>query len=748
MRARDTMRDPPPAKPAAADAPPLDPFSAYLVDAAQRTILFWDVMRRRGNQYREHMAQTAPNVLHFGAELVMDARTLDRPVNYGLVRIVPPEGVTVSARKRPFVVIDPRAGHGPGIGGFKTDSQIGVALAAGHPCYFIGFLPQPVPGQTIEDVMAAEAAFLAKVISLHPQADGRPVVIGNCQGGWATMMLAAAHPDLVGPVIVAGAPLSYWNGVRGKAPMRYSGGLFGGSWLTALTGDLGAGIFDGAWLVENFEGMNPSNTLWTKQYNLYSKVDTEAERYLGFEVWWGGHVLLNAGEMQWIVDNLFVGNRLATAEIVTADGIRLDFRTIKTPIICLCSHGDDITPPPQALGWILDLYDSVDDIRANGQTIVYCVHDKIGHLGIFVSASVAKKEHAEFANNIDFIDCLPPGLYEAVLTPVPPGGSRDGAVIGDYVVRFEGRTLDAIRAIGANDAEDERRFAAVARLSEINHGLYRAFLQPWVRAMVTPQSAELMRRMHPLRLGYELVSDQNPLVAALAPLAERVRGQRRPAAPDNPFLAWQEMVSAQIVAGLDAWRDLHDGACEATFHALYGSPLVQAIMGLKASDAPPRPRPGQEPEAAALIREHTAALRRRLGEGGLREAFIRALIYVRLPDLAADERSFNLLQRLRDEHAKDMSLADFKQAFRDQFMMVLLEPEASVAALAKLIAGREADAPKALELLEGVLAVGGPLAPESERRLAEVAAIFRPGAPATEPRPRRRLSVAGGKDAR
>ena len=746
MRARDTLRGLPPTKPptAAADAPAPDPLSAYLVDAAQRTILYWDVMRQRGNQYLEHMAQKVPNVLHFGAELVMAGTSLERPVNYGLVRIVPPQGVTVDPKKRPFVVIDPRAGHGPGIGGFKPESQIGVALAAGHPCYFIGFLPQPVPGQTIEDVMEAEAAFLAKVVSLHPQADGRPVVIGNCQGGWATMMLAAAHPDLVGPVIVAGAPLSYWAGVRGKAPMRYSGGLLGGSWLTALTGDLGAGIFDGAWLVENFEGMNPANTYWAKQYNVYSRIDTEAERYLGFELWWGGHVLLNAREMQWIVDNLFVGNRLATAEIVTHDGIRLDLRNIKTPIICLCSHGDDITPPPQALGWILDLYGSVDDIRANGQTIVYCVHDKIGHLGIFVSAGVARKEHAEFANNIDFIDCLPPGLYEAVITPTASGTAPDGLAVGDYVVRFEGRTLDAIRAIGANDAEDERRFAAAARLSEINHGLYRTFLQPWVRAMVTPQSAELMRRMHPLRLGYELISDQNPLVAALAPLAEQVRGHRRPAAPDNPFLAWQEMVSEQIVAGLDAWRDLHDGACEATFHALYGSPLMQALMGLKASDGPPRPRPGQEPEAAALIREHAAALRQRLGEGGLREAFIRALIYIRLPDLAADERGFNVLQRVRDEHAKDMSLADFKQAFRDQFMMVLLEPEASVAALPKLIAGHEAGAPKALELLESVLAVGGPLLPESERRLRQVGEIFAAAPPAAGGR--RRLAVAGGSD--
>ena len=169
--------------------------------------------------------------------------------------------------------------------------------------------------------------------------------------------------------------------------MRYTGGLLGGCWLTALAGDLGNGTFDGAALVQNFENLNPANTLWTKQHDLYAKVDTEGPRYLGFEKWWGGHVLLNAEEMQWIVDNLFVGNRLATAEIVTRDGVRIDLRNIASPIVCFCSKGDNITPPPQALGWILDLYGSVEDIRANGQTIVYCVHDKVGHLGIFVSGA-------------------------------------------------------------------------------------------------------------------------------------------------------------------------------------------------------------------------------------------------------------------------------------------------------------------------------------------------------------------------
>jgi hypothetical protein len=259
----------------------------YLVDTGQRSVLFLEVMRQRGVQYREHLAETAPHVLNYAVELIVDGRNFKQPVNYALVRIAPPSGVEIDLKRRPFVVVDPRAGHGPGIGGFKADSEIGVAMKAGHPCYFIGFLPEPMPGQTIEDIARAEAIFIEKVIALHPDADGKPCVIGNCQAGWAVMILASLRPELFGPIIVAGAPLSYWAGVRGKYPMRYSGGMLGGSWLTALTSDLGGGKFDGAWLVQNFENMNPSNTLWTKQYNVYSKVDTEADRYLEFERWWG-----------------------------------------------------------------------------------------------------------------------------------------------------------------------------------------------------------------------------------------------------------------------------------------------------------------------------------------------------------------------------------------------------------------------------------------------------------------------------
>ena len=366
-----------------------NPFGAaaqYWTDAWQRGVLILETLNERGNIQLAQAAKEAPHVLNFAAEVVLDGRTLERPVNYALVRIVPPADVTIDPMKPPIVVVDPRAGHGPGIGGMKPESEIGVALRAGHAVYFVGFLPKPVPGQTIEDVCRAEAVFLEEVAKRHPEAEGKPIVIANCQAGWQIMMTAAVRPELAGVIMLAGTPLSYWAGVRGKNPMRYLGGTLGGTWLTALAGDMGAGIFDGASLVGNFESLNPANTFWTKPYNVYSRVDSETERFLEFETWWGSPVLLNAGEMQWIADNLFVGNKLSTGEIRTADGVRIDLRNIKSPIVCFCSWGDDITPPQQALDWILDLYDDVSEIVANGQTIIYSLHHSIGHLGIFGTA--------------------------------------------------------------------------------------------------------------------------------------------------------------------------------------------------------------------------------------------------------------------------------------------------------------------------------------------------------------------------
>ncbi|MFL4977754.1 MAG: DUF3141 domain-containing protein [Xanthobacteraceae bacterium] len=705
---------------------PFAPAVEYMVDAAQRSVLFWDVLRQRGNQYQEHLAKIAPHVLDYAAELVIDGRTLERPVNYALVRIIPPKGVEVDPTRRPFVVVDPRAGHGPGIGGFKADSEIGVALKAGHPCYFIGFLPDPMPGQTIEDIARAEAIFLEKVIALHLAADGKPCVIGNCQAGWAVMILAAVRPELFGPIIIAGSPLSYWAGVRGKNPMRYSGGLLGGSWLTALTGDLGHGKFDGAWLVHNFENQNPANTLWSKQYNLYAKIDTEAPRYLGFERWWGGHVNLNAEEIQFIVDELFIGNKLAAGTIQASDGTNIDLRNIRSPIVVFCSKGDNVTPPQQALGWILDLYDDVDDIRCHGQTIVYTIHETIGHLGIFVSAGVARKEHGEFSSNIDLIDVLPPGLYEAVFEAKSDGTVSPDLVTGDWIMRCESRTLDDIRALGGNDAEDERRFATAARVSEINLALYRTFAQPVVRAMMSAPGAEWMRRLHPLRLQYEMFSDKDPFMASVRTMAERAREDRKPVSADNPFLALQETMSQQIVAGLDAWRDLNEAFAERMFLSIYGSPALQAAVGIDPADTRPQRKAGKDPLHRKLVEERIAELKARIPVGGLRECLVRSLLYIGMPRASVDERGFAAIRRLRgvqDDRPRP-TLAEFKTLLREQYFMLLLDEEATLNAIPDLLPSDRDLRRKALAALRQVLSASREIAGETAERLQRIAQLF------------------------
>jgi pimeloyl-ACP methyl ester carboxylesterase len=700
--------------------------SDFMVDATQRSVLFWDVMRQRGNQFRAHAAETVPHVLDYKVELVIDGRTLERPVNYGLVRVVPPPGVEIDPKRRPFVVVDPRAGHGPGIGGFKSDSEIGVAFKAGHPCYFVGFTPDPLPGQTIEDIARAEAIFLQKVIALHPEADGKPCVIGNCQAGWAIMMLAAIRPELFGPIIVAGSPLSYWAGVHGKNPMRYTGGLLGGSWLTALTSDLSGGKFDGSWLVQNFENMNPANTLWTKQYNVYAKIDSEAPRYLEFERWWGGHVNLNAEEIQFIVDELFVGNNLAAGRIQTSDGTTVDLRNIRSPIVVFCSKGDNITPPQQALGWILDVYENVDEMRSYGQTIVYTIHETIGHLGIFVSGGVARKEHSEFSSNIDLIDVLPPGLYEAKFERKGADTTNPELTTGDWIMTCEPRTLDDLRALGGNDAEDERRFATAARVSEMNLALYRAYVQPFIQACVPSAAGEWLRKLHPLRLQYDLFADGNPFFAPLAGLAEQARQNRKPVAADNPFLAAQETMSRQIVSALDAWRDARDSFAEKMFLSVYGSPMLQAAFGVEPASKRPLRRAGRSPLHRDLLETRIAELKSHIRQGGLRECVIRGLLYVGAARGRIDERGAEALRRIRREHDDSslLTLAQFKAMAREQFFMLLIDQEATLAAIPALLPADMDERRKGFAVMRQVLEASGEISGEAVDRLARVAELF------------------------
>lgn len=695
-------------------------WTAYMIDALQRSVLFVDLLRRRGNEEIEITSRPTATVLRFEHEVVMTGRSLPRPINYSLLHILPLTGVQTDPRKRPVVVVDPRAGQGPGIGGFKAESEIGDALEAGHPVYFIGFSLMPEPGQGFLDVVEGQVKFFERVVERHPDAP-RPFAIGNCQAGYQTLMVAMLRPDLFGPCLVAGSPMSYWQGVHGKDPMRYSGGLLGGSWLTALTSDLGKGKFDGTGLILNFDMLNPANWLWGKQYEVYTNIDTGAERYLEFEKWWGDFIELNGDELQFLVDNLFIGDKLTRNELKSHDGTIFDLRKVTSSIIVFTSSEDNISPPPQALGWILDLYRDVDDIRATGRTIVYCLSHKIGHLAIFVSTKVGAKQDEEFVQMMDVIDCLPPGLHEMVISPRPADVPAGGFVTGDWIARFEQRSLDDIRALGRNSPADDRAFAAVARLSDINLAFYRTFMQPVVRALATQPAADLSRSLDPLRLSYTLFADKNPWMRPVQKLAAEVTVARKPVPPDNPFLAVQAAMSDQITAGLDAYRARRDRLSEQMFFAFYGSPVVQALLGINA-DSTVRPVPGPSSEDVTARQAKAEAYEAMLKTGGLDEALTRAVLYVMAAERTIDQRCALALNVAR-QRLMHLSLAQFKVLVRDQFFVLQLEPTRAVEALAFLVpeAGARKDLLKRLNAIVG--AGDFPLAAGRDR-LARVAAVL------------------------
>jgi pimeloyl-ACP methyl ester carboxylesterase len=669
-------------------------WSRYSVDFAQRSVLFWDTLRQRGNQYLEHERQGLPPVLHFEYETLLDARQFEQPVNYALLRIVPPEGVMVDPKRRPYIVIDPRAGHGPGIGGFKDDSQVGVALRDGHPVYFVMFFQTPEPGQTLLDVCAAEARFVRHVRELHPDSP-KPAIVGNCQGGWAAMMLAAAHPDDMGPIVINGAPMSYWGGAwsegEGDNPMRYSGGMLGGTWLASLWADIGNGVFDGAWLIQNFENLNPANTLWGKLYNVFSHIDTEPPRFLEFERWWGGFYLMNRDEIEWITQNLFVGNKLWEGDRRGAAGQGFDLRQVKSPIILFASMGDNITPPQQAFNWVADIYESTYEIKARGQVIVGLLHEDVGHLGIFVSGRVAKREHAKIISVLKSIEALPPGLWGMEILE---SKGADGETV--YDVRFVEKTLEEVCArLNRFRRTDEKPFKAVAAVSEFNQRAYELFAQPLVQAFSNDYSARLSRELHPLRVERWAWSDMNPMTAWLGAAADLVKGERKALGPDSPLRRLEQMNSELIKASLDLFRDVRDAISEAAFFQVYGNMFSLYLADRYTDEAPTGP---MDPRELPAVKEALAAI----GRGGYAEAVARMGALLAADDQFLPLSTVELKRDLMAEYAEylpDLAPDTRRRVRGEQDIIVRYAREQAIATLPELLADPD-DRARFLEFMD------------------------------------------------
>jgi len=212
----------------------------------------------------------------------------------------------------------------------------------------------------------------------------------------------------------------------------------------------------------------------------------------------------------------------------------------------------------------------------------------------------------------------------------------------------------------------------------------------------------------------------------IADWAETVRGNRRTASRDNPFLALEHMMSEMITGGLEAWGKARDAATEAFFFNTYGSPFVQAMVGLRADETSVSRRVGRDVAREAAAKQAAFELEERIEQGGLLEAAVRALIYVRLPEGKVDERGFAALKQISAElpAAKRVGFVRFKEIVKEQYLLLLLDAERAVAALPKLLPGNRRQCEEALALVRRVLAARGALPEEGRRRLERIEAMF------------------------
>lgn len=677
---------------------------SYSTDSSKRLLQTADVLKERGDIFLEHEQAGCPPVLDYDYDVIMDAANFERPCNYVLLRITPPEGVVTNDDNRPYIIIDPRAGHGAGIGGFKHESQVGVALNQGHPVYFVAFKRLPEPTQTIADVTYAEGKFVREVEKRHPNAQA-PVIIGNCQGGWAALILAATHADITGPIVLNGAPVSAWSGEVGINPMRYKAGVNGGTWLSMMSADMNNGVFDGAWLVHNFEQMTPYRNYVGKYYDLYKNPQANRQRFLDFERWWGGFFLMNDQEIQWIVENIFIGNRIARNTAQLEKGVNIDLRNVKAPIIAFASRGDDITPPQQALSWILDAYSDEKDVEVCGQRIIYMIHEQVGHLGIFVSSKIANHEHKGIASIMDMIEVLPPGLYEMGIENVEGSGEEK-----TFSIDLDRRTFeDLSQAIGKYRA-DEEPFKSVHRYSMSQTQAYEHNVRPLVKAMSNETSAQLLRTMHPLRLQRNAWSSKNPLATATSQLSEMVTSTadkkqcedfvpvqkttkfadvygrvKLPAVEslqqDNLFLQVEKMFMDSLRITLDFWRDWQGRYTETVFFGIWSMPWFRQYGKPVGSR-----RLLNKDELHSLPKVNQALTK--INEGGFQEAIVRMMI---LCNIVADNNiNRDQLVRLTEvltqkEPFTHLSQTELATMIHTQTLIVRFAEDDSITSLSTLL---------------------------------------------------------------
>ncbi|HSI55296.1 MAG TPA: DUF3141 domain-containing protein, partial [Ramlibacter sp.] len=327
--------------------------------------------------------------------------------------------------------------------------------------------------------------------------------------------------------------------------------------------------------------------------------------------------------------------------------------------------------------WVADVYTSTADIKARGQVIVGLLHEDIGHLGIFVSGKVAKKEHAQIVSVLKTIERLPPGLYGMDIKEVKGKGGKT-----EYEVDFrEHRLEDIVAGLNRAQRQDEKPFEAVARVSEMNQRAYELFARPVVKAMANEQSAQMLRTLHPLRSQNWALSDLNPFTAWLTPAARQVQENRQAMDESHPLRKAEKRNAELYSAMLDHYRAMRDAMTEAGFYASYANLATDEEAARQPEPVAPNSAEGR---AAPVVRDALASIE----HGGYVEALARVAFLLKRKGEPLPLSRLELKAELVSEYEDDlpgMSPHDWRRIRGEQEIIARYEPDRAIETLPLLL---------------------------------------------------------------
>jgi hypothetical protein len=168
---------------------------------------------------------------------------------------------------------------------------------------------------------------------------------------------------------------------------------------------------------------------------------------------------------------------------------------------------------------------------------------------------------------------------------------------------------------------------------------------------------------------------------------------------------------------------MSEAFAERAFMAVYGSPTLQAALGIDPASNESLRKAPKSSLHRELINKRIAELKSRISSGYRGEAVIRALLYVGMGRAAVDERGFEALRRVREKHT-DISLAQFKAIVREQFYILLLDPEAALSAIPSMLPRELEIRRKTLDLIHDVLSARGEFSTDDRERFQRINRLF------------------------